>query len=104
MVYTKQVGEQLIKDSKKEGAVVLRYFNIGKGNLVLEMVETFDAVNHIKLNYKIVDRRPGDIEQIYADTQTANFILKWKAEKGIKEALADAWVWELSFLDNKLSA
>jgi len=81
-------------------------FNIGtgKGNSVLEMVKTFEAVNHLKLNYKIMPRRLGDIEQIYADTAKANTILKWKAQYGIKEALRDAWNWELNLQEMRLSA
>ncbi len=185
--YTKQVGEQMINDSLKEGAVILRYFNpigahpsgligelpngkpenlvpyitqtavglreqlqvfgddyntkdgtclrdyihvvdlakahvkaleyldnntttntfnvgTGKGNSVLEMVETFEAVNKLKLNYKVVPRREGDIEQIFADTTKANSILMWEAKYGIKEALRDAWNWELNIQEMKLSA
>ncbi|NQX96787.1 MAG: UDP-glucose 4-epimerase GalE [Flavobacteriales bacterium] len=81
-------------------------FNVGtgRGNSVLEMVKTFEAISQLKLNYKIVNRRSGDIEQIYADTAKANIILNWKAEYGIKEALIDAWNWELNLQELKLSA
>lgn len=185
--YTKQIGEQLIKDALHQGAVILRYFNpigahpsgvigelptgkpenlvpyitqtamgireqllvygndyntpdgtclrdyihvvdlakahvkaiayldrnkesnifnvgTGQGNSVMEMIHAFEEVNHLKLNYKIVDRRSGDIEQIYANTQKANSILKWKAEYGIKEALKDAWNWEMNLRALRLSA
>jgi len=185
--HTKQLGEQIISSTKKEGAVILRYFNpigahpsgligelpsgkpdnlvpfitqtaigkreqlkifgddyntkdgtclrdyihvvdlarahvksiqylennrrtnvfnvgTGKGNSVLELVENFQIVNNVTLNYKIVQRRSGDIEQIYADTTKANKVLKWKAKYGIKEALRDAWNWELNIQEMKLSA
>ena len=81
-------------------------FNIGTGKAhsVLQMVNTFEEVNQKKLNYKIVPRRAGDVEKIYADTTKANNILKWKAKYGIKEALRDAWKWELNIQGMRLSA
>jgi len=46
------------------------------------------------LNYKVVERREGDVEQVWADTRFANDELGWKAEKGIEETLLSAWTWE----------
>jgi len=48
----------------------------------------------LSLNYKIVDRRPGDVISVYADTEKANSELGWKAERTMEEALASAWKWE----------
>jgi len=72
------------------------FFNIGTGNglSVLELVNTFQKVNNVKVNYQIVDRRPGDIVAVYADTTLANNELGWKAESTIEETLASAWKWE----------
>ena len=72
------------------------FFNIGtgNGNSVLETIQTFEKVNGVKVNYKLVDRRPGDIEQIYADTSFANEELGWKAEKGLEEMMSSAWKWQ----------
>jgi UDP-glucose 4-epimerase len=72
------------------------YFNIGTGtgSSVLEVIQSFERVASQKLNYKIVDRRPGDIEQIYADTTFANTELGWKAEKGLDEMINSAWEWQ----------
>jgi UDP-glucose 4-epimerase len=72
------------------------FFNIGTGNgfSVLETIQAFEKVNGIKVNYKLVDRRPGDIEQIYADTTFANEELGWKAEKGLDEMMSSAWKWQ----------
>lgn len=72
------------------------FFNIGtgKGNSVLEVVQTFERVNQLKLNYSIVDRRPGDIENIYADTTLANDELGWSAKLGIEDMLRSAWNWQ----------
>lgn len=71
-------------------------FNIGtgRGNSVLEVINTFEEVTGKNLNYKIVERRPGDVTTVYADTKKANEELGWQAEKSLKEALASAWKWE----------
>jgi UDP-glucose 4-epimerase len=71
-------------------------FNIGtgKGSSVLEVINAFEKVTGVKLNYKLVARRPGDVISVYADTQKANDILGWKAERSMEEALASAWEWE----------
>lgn len=80
------------KDNKK----VFEYFNIGtgKGSSVLEVIQTFEKVNNLKLNYKIVARREGDVTAAYADTTTANKELNWKTEKDLSEALASSWKWQ----------
>lgn len=71
-------------------------FNIGTGKAlsVLELVQKFEQVNHLKLNYKIVDRRPGDIEAVWADTSLANRALGWSAQRTTEETLEAAWAWE----------
>ena len=71
-------------------------FNIGTGRGVstLEVVRTFERVNHLKLNYKIVGRRAGDIEAVWADPTFANKELGWKAEKSLDETLQSAWNWQ----------
>ena len=48
-----------------------------------------------KLNYKIVGRREGDIEQVWANPEKANNVLGWKAEESIEDTLASAWKWQL---------
>ncbi len=66
----------------------------GKGSSVLEVIHAFELVIGQPLNYKIVDRRPGDVISVYANTDKANEVLGWKAEKTLEEALASAWAWE----------
>ena len=72
------------------------YFNVGTGNgsSVLEVIETFERVTNQKLNYKIVNRRPGDVVKIYANTDLANKELGWKASKGLDQMMMDAWRWQ----------
>ncbi len=71
-------------------------FNIGTGRgvSVLELVHEFEKVNGLKLNYKIVGRRAGDIIAIWADPSKANNELGWKAERTLDQTLASAWAWE----------
>jgi UDP-glucose 4-epimerase len=71
-------------------------FNVGTGtgSTVLEVIKSFEKVSGKKLNYKIVDRRPGDITSAYADTTKANKVLGWKAKSTLDEAMKSAWLWE----------
>ncbi|MCM1316750.1 MAG: UDP-glucose 4-epimerase GalE [Bacteroides sp.] len=71
-------------------------FNIGTGRpvSVLELVNTFERVNGLKLNYKMAPRRTGDVCSVWADTSLANSKLGWKARRTLDETLASAWAWE----------
>ena len=84
---------RLLENKNKAGYEI---FNLGTGNgvSVLEAVNAFEKATGVKLNYKIVGRRAGDIEKIWADTTFANKELGWKAEKGLEETLLSAWLWE----------
>ena len=68
-------------------------YNLGTGNgySVLELVNTFMKVNDVKVNYKIVGRRDGDVAACYADPTYAYEKLGWKAEKEIEEMCKDAY-------------
>jgi UDP-glucose 4-epimerase len=72
------------------------FFNVGtgKGYSVLEAIASFEKVSGLKLNYKIVEKRSGDIEKIFAETSKANSVLKWKAEKGLDEMMLSSWKWQ----------
>lgn len=68
-------------------------YNLGTGNgySVLQLINTFKKVNNVDVPYKIVDRRPGDIDACYASTKKANELLNWHAELEIEEMCRDAW-------------
>ena len=85
--------KRLINKNNKKA---FEFFNIGTGtgSSVLEVINTFEKVNNLKLNYKIVDRREGDVVAAYADTTIANKELNWKTEKNLAEALESAWKWQ----------
>ncbi len=71
-------------------------FNVGTGRpvSVLELINSFEKVNDLKLNWKFAPRRPGDVVAIWADPTLANEELGWKAERSVEETLAAAWAWE----------
>ena len=71
-------------------------FNLGtgKGYSVLEAIKSFEKTSGVALKWAFDKRRPGDIEQIWADTTLANIKLGWKAEKGLDEMMDSAWRWE----------
>jgi len=68
---------------------------------VLEVIKSFEKVTGLKLNYKIVDRREGDITQVWANPDYSNQELGWKAEKGIDEMTLSAWKWEQALRKNE---
>ncbi|MDP5230654.1 MAG: UDP-glucose 4-epimerase GalE [Cellulophaga sp.] len=82
-----------------DGKNVTNYevFNLGTGtgSSVLEVIHSFEKVSGKKLNYKIVDRRPGDVISAYANTEKANSVLGWKAESTLDQAMKSAWDWEV---------
>ena len=61
---------------------------------MLELVNAFEKVNGVKLNYKFAPRRAGDVTAIWADPTLANEKLGWKAERSVEETLKSAWDWE----------
>ncbi|MFT3737322.1 MAG: UDP-glucose 4-epimerase GalE [Breznakibacter sp.] len=85
--------ERLLNNKHKAN---YEFFNIGTGNgvSVMELIKAFIKVTGVNLNYKIVGRRGGDIEKIWADTTFGCNELGWKAEKSVEETLLSAWNWE----------
>jgi UDP-glucose 4-epimerase len=71
-------------------------FNVGTGRpvSVYELVTKFEKVSGVKLNYKFVPRRPGDVMALWANPDYANQELGWKAERSVEDTLASAWAWE----------
>ena len=86
-------GHSCALEKMKKG---LNIYNLGsgKGVSVMELVTTFERVNSIKVNYKIVDRRPGDLAEYYADPSKALKELDWKTEKTLEDICIDSWNYE----------
>lgn len=72
-------------------------FNLGtgRGNTVLEVVETFKKVNDVSLQYTLGPRRAGDVEQVFGDVSKAKRLLGWKTELTMEDSLRDAWNWQI---------
>lgn len=66
----------------------------GKGSSVLEVVESFERANDVKVPYQICERRAGDITVAYANADKAERELGWKAETSLDEALRTTWEWQ----------
>ncbi len=80
-----------IEKVRKDKGVEVYNLGTGKGVSVLELVKTFEKVNNVKVNYKIVGRRPGDIDICYADPTKAENELGWKATRTIEDMCRDTW-------------
>lgn len=72
----------------------------GNGNTVLEVINAFEKVSGQKLNYRIGERRSGDVEKVWANVDKANNKLDWQARYDIERSLADAWRWQQQLSNN----
>lgn len=72
----------------------------GRGFSILEIIKTFENITQVKVDYRIGERRPGDVDEIWADVSKAENQLCWKAEQSLEMMLASAWKWELSMRDS----
>lgn len=81
---------------EKNNQTAFEVFNVGtgKGSSVFEVIQAFEKVSGKSLNFKVVDRRPGDVIAVFADTAKANNELGWKSKRDLEEALRSAWKWE----------
>ena len=86
--------DRILNKKQKESVEV---FNIGTGCglSVLELINAFEKATGVKLNYKIVGRRAGDIEKVWANPEYANEELGWTAKETIEDTLKSAWNWQL---------
>lgn len=96
------VAVQRLLEKKNKAAYEVFNIGTGRGISVLELIRTFEQANDVKLPYKIVGRREGDIEQIYADASFANEELGWKSESALDETLRSAWKWEVYYRNGKM--
>jgi UDP-glucose 4-epimerase len=84
------------KEMKTPDANNFEVFNVGTGNgyTVLELIDKFEEINGVKVNYKIGPRRDGDIVRIWADTTKSYNVLGWQAKRGLDEMVRDSWAWQ----------
>jgi UDP-glucose 4-epimerase len=81
-------------ERRSPGTVLTVNLGTGRGYSVLELVETFERVNGVKVPRRVVARRPGDIAVCYADASLAKKVLGWEAKRGLEEMCRDAWRWQ----------
>ena len=81
--------------NKSEEKVEIFNLGTGQGVSVLELLHTFEKATGVKVPYKIVGRREGDIEKVWANPAKANKVLGWKAEESLADTLKSAWNWQV---------
>lgn len=71
-------------------------FNLGTGRglSVMELIKAFESANNIKINYTIAERRPGDVPELWANSDLANQKLGWAAKRSLEDTLKSAWQWQ----------
>lgn len=84
----------LEKLTKEQSGLFIYNLGTGVGYSVLDMINTFERVNNVEVNYKIVDRRPGDIAECFADPTKAKEELGFVCEKTLEDMVRDAWNYE----------
>jgi UDP-glucose 4-epimerase len=90
-----------VVENKCESSIETFNLGTGRGLSVLEIIETFEKVTGVKVPHKIVGRREGDIEKVWADPTYANQVLGWKAVETVEDTLRSAWAWEQKLQLNK---
>ena len=82
---------------RAETVTGVEHFNVGTGvgYSVLDIVKAYESATGIKINYKIAPRRPGDIDECYANPTKAYTVLGWRAENNIEDMCRDSYNWQL---------
>lgn len=94
-----QAVNVLSKSSDERSYDVLN-IGTGHGETVLHIIKTFEEATGVSLRYTIGPRRPGDVEQVYADVTKAQTVLGWTARRSLAESLRDAWRWQKKLSSN----
>lgn len=85
--------ERMLNDAA-EAPIEIFNLGTGVGLSVLELIDTFQKATGVKVPHKIVGRREGDIEKVWANPKHANEVLGWKAETPVADTLRSAWAWQ----------
>jgi UDP-glucose 4-epimerase len=88
-------GHLAALDHQNEGAS-FKAINLGTGvgYSVIDLIEAFEKTSQTKINYKIVERRAGDIAECWSDSSLAKQTLGWQATRTIDEMMRDTWNWQ----------
>jgi UDP-glucose 4-epimerase len=91
--------QALLKGEVKKAHEIIN-LGTGVGVTVLEAINAFEKVSGEKLNFKIGDRREGDVASIYANNEKASTILNWSPKMNLDDMMLSAWKWEQYLFDN----
>ena len=83
-----------LKKLEEKPGLVIYNLGTGKGTSVLDLVNAFEKANNLKIKYEIKPRRPGDVDENYADASKALKEMGWKADLDIVDACRDSWNWQ----------
>lgn len=85
--------DRMLQNKTEENVEV---FNLGTGRgvTVLELIHAFEKGTGVKVPHKIVGRREGDIEKVWANPERANKVLGWTAKETLEDTLVSAWNWQ----------
>lgn len=92
--------ERMVQEKMKTGTEI---FNLGTGTgySVMDVIGSFERSTGVRLDYRFMDRRPGDVEKVWADPKRANEELGWRARRSLDEMTLSAWKWEQAVTSSK---
>jgi len=88
------VAVERMLDDKSDKPIEIFNLGTGVGVSVLELIQAFERATGVKVPYKIVGRRTGDIEKVWAQPDRANSVLGWRAQTSLDDTMRSAWAWQ----------
>ena len=82
-----------ISNNIKQSFTVIN-LGTGVGTSILELIETFESINKLKLNYSFAGRREGDKAIVFAEANVAKTVLNWEASRNLEDMCRDGWKWQ----------
>jgi UDP-glucose 4-epimerase len=89
-----QALEKIAETGTKQGQCLTYNLGTGRGSSVIEVINAFEKAYGDKINYEIVERRPGDVPEYFANPLLANEEMGWRAEKSLDDMMTDTWRWQ----------
>ena len=86
--------EKIAETGTKQGQCLTYNLGTGRGSSVIEVINAFEKAYGDKINYEIVERRPGDVPEYFANPLLANEEMGWRAEKSLDDMMTDTWSWQ----------
>ena len=83
-----------LRKLKESTSMMTVNLGTGEGYSVIQIIKAFETINNVKVPYRIVQRREGDVASCYADTSYAKELLNWKANLGLNDMCRDSWNWQ----------